>query len=103
MTIGDEIKFNRGVKHLTQAQLSELVDIGRDTLISYEKGKTLPPVKTLIKLSEVFEYNFLSRDEAKIINQETFYPETMSLSNLRNKYLGLPQKASFCKLVSCCS
>ncbi|MCH7764762.1 MAG: helix-turn-helix transcriptional regulator [Candidatus Marinimicrobia bacterium] len=53
MSIGDQIKFNRGIKHLTQVQFSELVDVGRDTLISYEKGRTLPPVKTLIKLSEV--------------------------------------------------
>lgn len=87
MNIGDQIKFNRGVKNLTQARLSELLDISRDILISYEKGRTLPPVKTLIKLSEVLEFNFLSRDEAKMINQESFYLDTMSLSDLRNKYL----------------
>ena len=44
-------------------------------------------MKTLIKLSEVLEFNFLSRDETKMINQETFYPDTMSLSDLRKKYL----------------
>ena len=50
----------------TQKQVSNLLNIERSTYSYYEAGKTIPDLKTLIKLSEVFKeplMNFLENEE----------------------------------------
>lgn len=54
--IGELIRAKRKEKHLTQAQLSEKLDITRDAVFTYEKGKVkVIPFDKRVKLAAVLD------------------------------------------------
>ncbi|EOH96113.1 hypothetical protein UAY_03023 [Enterococcus moraviensis ATCC BAA-383] len=54
MNIGDKIKEQRLKKELTQAQLSELLNVSRSTVSSWEVGRNYPDLETIIAISDLF-------------------------------------------------
>ena len=54
-TIGKNIKKKRNEKGITQDQLAEKLNVARQTVSSWEMGRTEPDVDTLTKLAEVLD------------------------------------------------
>ncbi len=65
MTFAQKIKTARAMKDLTHEQLSKLTGISRQTLISYEKGRSRPRAATCIKLAAALDvsYAYLTDDD----------------------------------------
>jgi transcriptional regulator with XRE-family HTH domain len=51
---GENLTFLRKTKGLTQAQVSENLNIGKVTWSDYERGKSEPSISLLLKISEFF-------------------------------------------------
>lgn len=62
------LKELRRVYGLSQKMLAELLDVNVSTLKSYERGRSLPTVNTLMKLAEIFE-----ADLSESINWKYYY------------------------------
>lgn len=67
------LKEAREFKGLTQEEAAKLIDVSKDTLSNYERGKTYPDIPTLRKIENLYgiEYNrllFLPLDYDKIVN-----------------------------------
>ncbi|ALS02106.1 XRE family transcriptional regulator [Enterococcus silesiacus] len=54
MNIGDKIKEQRLKKELTQEQLSELLNVSRSTVSSWEVGRNYPDLETIVAISDLF-------------------------------------------------
>ena len=54
MNIGDIIRSLRVEKNLTQTELAALLFTSQDTISLWERGKSLPDIKSLIKMTEIF-------------------------------------------------
>src|SRR5690606_23716295 len=54
MYLSSNIKFLRKRRRLTQSGLAELLGINRSGVNNYENGSVIPPVQTLIALSDHF-------------------------------------------------
>ena len=81
MTFAQKIKTARAMKDLTHEQLSALTGISRQTLISYEKGRSRPRAASCIKLASALgvSYAYLTDDEQTDPNygaEKTGYIET---------------------------
>ena len=50
----DILKELRIDRNLTQKQLSEMLDLSKNTVCEYEKGRAEPSIGTLLKLSGIF-------------------------------------------------
>ena len=55
VTIGERIRDLRKEKKLSQTDLANLLYLSQDTISLWELDKSLPDIKTLIKLTEIFE------------------------------------------------
>ena len=67
------LKEAREFKGLTQEEAAKLIDVSKDTLSNYERGKTYPDIPTLRKIENLYgiEYNrllFLPLDYDNIVN-----------------------------------
>ena len=54
MLIGENIRFYRQQHDLSQEELAEKMDTSRQTISSWENGKTYPNIQSLISLSNIF-------------------------------------------------
>ena len=54
MTIGEKIYKLRTERNLSQGELSELLDVSRQSVSKWENGAATPDLDKIIKLSEVF-------------------------------------------------
>ncbi len=54
MELSHQIKNLRELKHLSQDELADLVFVSRQTISSWETGKTLPDILSLLLLSDLF-------------------------------------------------
>ena len=54
MSVAERIRNERKKKNLSQKQLGEMIMLSRQTVASYEAGRTEPDIATLKKLSEIF-------------------------------------------------
>lgn len=54
MNIGDKIKEQRLKKELTQEQLSDLLNVSRSTVSSWEVGRNYPDLETIVAISDLF-------------------------------------------------
>src|ERR1043165_1055001 len=52
--IANNIKFLRQLKHISQEQLADELNITRSRIGGYEEGRNEPPIDILIGLSEFF-------------------------------------------------
>ena len=55
MSIGETIKSLRIEKGMTQTELALLLFTSQDTISLWERNKSLPDVKSVIKLSSIFQ------------------------------------------------
>ena len=55
MGIGDIIKSLRIERGMTQTELASLLFLSQDTISLWERNKSLPDVKSVIKLSKIFQ------------------------------------------------
>lgn len=54
-SIGQTIRANRELHHMTQEELAQKVRIGVNTIEKYETGEQIPSTQTLLKLSTVLD------------------------------------------------
>lgn len=71
------IKYLRGLKNLTQTQLSEKLDKTHTVVGAYEKNKIVPPLDVLLKICEIFKvpvedilFKDLSREDYEMVQEE---------------------------------
>ena len=60
MNIGEKIRNAREEKNLTQTQAAESLMVSRQTISSWENGKSLPDILSVIRMSELYK---ISLDE----------------------------------------
>ena len=51
----NKIRIERAIKHITQQQLAELVQVSRQTIKAIEQGKYVPSTVLALKIAKVFE------------------------------------------------
>ena len=54
-TVGSNIKRHRTKLNLTQQQLADILSVSRQTIASYEAGRTEPDIAAMEKLAEIFD------------------------------------------------
>lgn len=54
MTIGETIKSLRLENGMTQTKLASLLFMSQDTISLWERGKSLPDVKSVIEMAKIF-------------------------------------------------
>lgn len=54
---GENLQLLRKGKGLNQAELSDIIGVGRNTLSDYENGRSEPNFSTLVKISDFFGVN----------------------------------------------
>lgn len=57
--ISENIKNARQERHFTQAELGEMLGVGRSTIARYESGELMPPTQRLIDMHEIFGYSLM--------------------------------------------
>lgn len=72
MELGSQIKKYRGEKQLSQEQLAEKIYVSRQTISSWENGKSYPDIHSLLLLSNVFEISLdqLIKGDIEIMKNE---------------------------------
>lgn len=94
--IGLNIARIRKDRDLTQAQLAELIDTTVETISRFERGVSVPSIKTLDKISKAlhihirelldFEYPFLNKSTTKESEKLLAYLQTKSPEDIRMSY-----------------
>lgn len=51
----NNIRIERAIKHITQQQLAELVQVSRQTINAIEQGKYVPSTVLALKIAKIFE------------------------------------------------
>ena len=57
-TFGEQLIAARKAKGMTQDALSKAVDVARNTISSWEHGRTIPDYDSVRRLSEILDYDF---------------------------------------------
>ena len=72
MTIGEKISALRREKGMSQDELSEKLDVSRQSVSKWESGKALPDSDKVLSLAELFgvSTDFLLRDTEEFIEEE---------------------------------
>ena len=83
--IGKNIKSIRKSRNLTQANLSEIVDISKNYLCDIERGTKSPSFKTVLKIADALEV-----DINRITGDTTIVGKQENLSDLSKRLLDLP-------------
>lgn len=68
--LSEKIKLCRKQKSLTQKNLADLIGVSRQTISSYESGRTEPDIYSLEKLSNIFELSL----DTLILNETDLSP-----------------------------
>ena len=58
-TFGEQLVAARRARHMTQETLSQTINVARNTISSWERGRTLPDAASLHLLSDVLGYEFV--------------------------------------------
>jgi len=53
----NNLKVERAIKNITQAQLAELIGVSRQTINAMELNKYVPSTVLALKISKIFEKN----------------------------------------------
>jgi transcriptional regulator with XRE-family HTH domain len=57
--LGNVIRENRQIKHISQEKLSQISEVAIKSIHSIELGKGSPSIKTLTKLLQVLDLEFI--------------------------------------------
>jgi len=68
MKVKNSLKVWRAKKDITQQQLSDAVELSRQTINSIEKGKFVPSILSALKLARYFETTV---DEIFVLDADT--------------------------------
>lgn len=120
MKLGNQIKYYRSEKELSQEELAERVYVTRQSISNWENNKNYPDINSIVLLSEVFEIsidNLIKGDLEKMkkeINSEevkklNFYASMMGILMIAAfislmpliKFIGLYGFIPYFVLVSC--
>ena len=74
MTLGEKIKFNRGLKGLTQKQLGDMTGIHEVSIRKYEANKIAPKRDQLEKISDCLGVPLNEFFELKIVTDSDILP-----------------------------
>lgn len=99
--IGELIRTKRKEKHLTQAQLAEKINITRDAIFTYEKGKVkVIPFSNRVKLAEALDIPIESLFYDVEAPQKTIiYPDDPNMSIGENKLVEFIAKTLYSQRV----
>lgn len=94
MDVGENLKFFRKQKGLTQKQLSELIDKSESTIVKYEGNSVYPDIPTLREISDVLQVNILDliQDEGILSNSNQGIISTKIIVNEIIVFSHLPGK-----------
>jgi putative transcriptional regulator len=53
----NNIKVQRAIKNITQAELADLIEVSRQTINTIESGKYVPSTVLALKMAKVFGVN----------------------------------------------
>lgn len=54
MNIGNKVHQLRKISGMTQEQLSEKLNVSRQTISKWESGNTSPDLESIVKISKIF-------------------------------------------------
>lgn len=66
MEIGKQIKNLRLKLNISQERFGKRIGLSGKTISAYEKGKIIPPLEVLNKISEEFDVNFVKKSNREI-------------------------------------
>ena len=69
MNIGNKIHQLRKISGMTQEQLSEKLNVSRQTISKWESGNTSPDLESIVKVSKIFHVSLddlLSEGDAQV-------------------------------------
>ena len=91
MNISEEIKNQRLKNNLTQEQLSEILNVSRSTVSSWEVGRNYPDLETIVAISDLFDISLdkLLRGDRKMIEQITDDTKLRKVQTKRIKLLSV--------------
>ena len=73
MDIGQKLKEKRREKNLTQQELADILHVTRQTISSWEVGRTYPDLDIMVKLSDLYEtpLDDLLREDSSMVESIT--------------------------------
>ncbi len=73
MKIGQKLKENRQEANLTQKELAEILHVSRQTISSWEVGRTYPDLDVLVAISELYKIPLddLLKDDSTMVEDIT--------------------------------
>jgi transcriptional regulator with XRE-family HTH domain len=94
MEIGNKIHQLRKLSGMTQEQLSEKLNVSRQTISKWESGGTSPDLESIVKISKLFHVSLddlLMEENASVTNQndEHLTLEDLITINLHNRKMTL--------------
>ena len=94
MEIGNKIHQLRKISGMTQEQLSEKLNVSRQTISKWESGNTSPDLESIVKISKIFHVSLddlLTEGDAKVTekNNEKITLEDLMKINLHNRKMTL--------------
>lgn len=69
--LSTNIKVGRTRAGLTQQELAEMMEVGRGTITAYEKGRAVPPLSVMVKLSDALNISLDSFVKKDLQNEKT--------------------------------
>ncbi len=79
---GKNIKYYRQLRGLSQEQLSEMVDVSRNTIGLWETGKSFIDYPKLVKLCKALEIDPAQIFDVIPENEASYQKQTLDISNL---------------------
>ena len=73
MTVNQRLKQTRKYLDISQEKLARMLDLSSSTIINYEKGKSVPSIKELKVLNEVYpklNLHWLITGDGKMLKEE---------------------------------
>lgn len=93
MNIGNKIHQLRKISGMTQEQLSEKLNVSRQTISKWESGNTSPDLESIVKVSKIFHVSLddlLSEGDAQVTEKnEQITLEDLMKINLHNRKMTL--------------
>ena len=89
MTIGQKITYLRNKRNLTQEELSEYLDVSRQSVSKWEMDQSFPHIDKIIKICDLFSVSAdnLMREDV-VLNLLETAPRKLEIVEGQNKYFG---------------
>lgn len=100
MKLGNQIKYYRSEKELSQEELAERVYVTRQSISNWENNKNYPDINSIVLLSEVFEISIdnLIKGDLEKMKKEINSEEVKKL-NFYASMMGILMIAAFISLM----